>query len=91
MPQADTRDKKELSTVNGLDNSVHSGPDPDGDESIIDAHAQPGVQNIEAVTVAWTTTALILAYVMIWLTYFVEGMLSGTTAALTPYVTSAFA
>lgn len=90
-PQADARDKKEPDNVNNLDDSVHSGPDPDGDESIVDAHAQPGVQNIEAVTVAWTTTALILAYVIIWLTYFVEGMLSGTTAALTPYVTSAFA
>lgn len=90
-PQADARDEKEPDNVNNLDDSVHSGPDPDGDESIVDAHAQPGVQNIEAVTVAWTTTALILAYVMIWLTYFAEGMLSGTTAALTPYVTSAFA
>ena len=90
-PQADARDKKEPDNVNNLDDSVHSGPDPDGDESIVDARAQPGVQNIEAVTVAWTTTALILAYVIIWLTYFVEGMLSGTTAALTPYVTSAFA
>ena len=90
-PQVDAHDKKEPVTVNDFDNSVHSGPDPDSDESIVDAHAQPGVQNIEAVTVAWTTTALILAYVMIWLTYFVEGMLSGTTAALTPYVTSAFA
>ena len=90
-PQADARNKKEPDNVNNLDDSVHSGPDPDGDESIVDAHAQPGVQNIQAVTVAWTNTALILAYVMIWLTYFVEGMLSGTTAALTPYVTSAFA
>lgn len=67
------------------------GRRPDGDESIVDAHSQPGVQNIEAVTVAWTTTALIFAYIMIWLTYFVEGMLSGTTAALNPYITSAFA
>jgi len=80
-PQADT-----------LDGKVYSGPDsPDGDESIIDANAQPGVQNIEAVTVAWTNTALIVAYVMIWLIYFTEGLLSGTTAALNPYVTSAFA
>ncbi|KAI4132168.1 MAG: hypothetical protein LQ338_000834 [Usnochroma carphineum] len=95
-PQADARVKKEPGivndlTVNDLDSSAHSGSDPDGDESIVDGHAQPGVQNIEAVTVAWTTTALIFAYVLIWLTYFVEGMLSGTTAALAPYVTSAFA
>lgn len=88
---ADARDDKEPGTVNDLDHSVHSGHDYDSNESIIDANAQPGVQNIEAVTVAWTTNALIFAYVMIWLTYFVEGMLSGAAVALAPYVTSAFA
>jgi MFS family permease len=56
-----------------------------------DTEAQPGIQNIEAITISWTTTALIFAYVMMWLTFFVEGMLSGTIAALTPYVTSTFA
>lgn len=50
-----------------------------------------GVQDIEAVTVAWTTAALIFAYVMIWLVYFVEGMLAATSSSLLPYVTSAFA
>lgn len=69
-----------------------SSPSPTNheDDSLSDS-AQEGVQNIEAVTLAWTKNALIFAYVMIWLTYFVEGMLSGTTAALSPYVTSAFA
>lgn len=56
-----------------------------------DTEAQPGVQNIEATTLSWTKTALIIAYIIIWLIYFVEGMLSGTIGALTPYVTSAFA
>ena len=88
--QADDDTTKEPGIVNDLDDSVRLGSDPD-DEPIVDVHAQPGVQNIEAVTVAWTTNALIFAYVMIWLTYFVEGMLSGSTAALTPYVTSDFA
>ncbi|KAI4265247.1 MAG: hypothetical protein L6R38_009559, partial [Xanthoria sp. 2 TBL-2021] len=77
--------------VNDQNQFKHSDTEPNGDDSIVDSHAQPGVQNIEAVTVAWTTHALIFAYIMIWLTYFVEGMLSGSTAALTPYVTSAFA
>lgn len=89
--QADAPDEKEPSIVHDLHLSVRSDLDAVGDESIVDAHAQPGVQNIEAVTVAWTITALVCAYVMIWLAYFVEGMLSGTTAALTPYITSAFA
>ena len=90
-PHADARDDKEPGTINDLDRSVHSDHDCNSDESIVDANAQPGVQDIEAVTVAWTTNALILAYVMIWLTYFVEGMLSGAAVALAPYVTSAFA
>jgi len=88
-PQADPPAEKEPDTIRDFDYVVHLGPD--GDESIVTAHAQSGVQSIEAVTVAWTTTALIFANLMIWLTYFVEGMLSGTTAALAPYVTSAFA
>ena len=90
-PEAGARAEKESGIVDGLAHSAHSNSDPDGDEPIVDAHAQPGVQNIEAVTVAWTTAALIFAYVMIWLTYFVEGMLSAATIALLPYVTSAFA
>ncbi|KAL6704545.1 hypothetical protein ACN47E_008055 [Coniothyrium glycines] len=61
------------------------------EDSRVDLHAQVGVQAIEAVTLTWTRHALILAYFMIWCTYFVEGMLSGTNASLTPYVTSAFA
>jgi MFS family permease len=61
------------------------------DDNTISNDAQPGVQKIEAVTVAWTSTALTLAYLMIWLIYFVEGTLSGTNAALSPYVTSDFA
>ncbi|MDI1486015.1 MAG: hypothetical protein OHK93_004204 [Ramalina farinacea] len=92
-PQVDDGGKQDISVVNDLEDSVPSDPDSGdrGEESTIDTHAQPGVQNIEAVTVAWTTNALVFAYVMIWLTYFVEGMLSGTQAALNPYVTSAFA
>ncbi|KAL8643687.1 MAG: hypothetical protein Q9226_008187 [Calogaya cf. arnoldii] len=86
--QAET---KAPAIVNDQDHSVHSDTEPNGNDSIVDSDAQPGVQNIEAVTVAWTTHALIFAYIMIWLTYFVQGMLSGSTTALTPYVTSAFA
>ena len=87
-PQPDPGTDKEPGAVNEVEHPVHSSSES---ESTVDNHAQPGVQSIEAATVAWTTTALLFAYGMIWLTYFVEGMLSGTTAALTPYVTSAFA
>lgn len=71
-----------------ISSSEHS--DPVNDERP-DAEAQAGVQAIEATTMAWTKTVLVIAYVMIWLIYFVETMLNGVTGALTPYVTSAFA
>ncbi|RFU77966.1 siderophore iron transporter [Trichoderma arundinaceum] len=61
------------------------------DESITPFDIQSNNENIDSVTVPWTTTALIFAYIMIWLTYFVEGILSATTGILTPYVTSNFA
>jgi hypothetical protein len=60
-------------------------------EPAINPQAQPGIQNIEAVTMVWSTSALIAAYTMIWLIYFVEDLVAGTQTALTPYVTSAFA
>jgi MFS family permease len=52
--------------------------------------AQPEIQNIEAITMVWSTSALIAAYIMKWLIYFVEGLVTGTQTALIPYVTSAF-
>jgi MFS family permease len=62
----------------------------DINESTASSDIQPNVENIEVVTLPWTTNALVFAYIMIWLTYFVEGILSATTGILTPYVTSAF-
>ncbi|CAG9985189.1 unnamed protein product, partial [Clonostachys byssicola] len=67
-----------------------SSSDP-SDDSAPDADTQIGIQNIQATTLAWTTRSLVFAFVMIWLTYFVEGMLSASLVALTPYVTSNFA
>ena len=66
------------------------GPGPANDDKV-DTNFQPGVQNIEAVTVAWSTTWLVLAYILIWLIYFVQGLVTGVSASLLPYVTSAFA
>lgn len=61
------------------------------DEPSIPSDIDSDIENFEAVTVPWKTSDLVLAYVVIWLTYFVEGILSATTGILTPYVTSAFA
>ena len=53
-PQADDHEKNDGSVVNDLKGSVPSDPNP-GDhraDSTIGTNAQPGVQNIEVVTVA---------------------------------------
>ncbi|KAJ4256072.1 hypothetical protein NW762_009147 [Fusarium torreyae] len=66
-------------------------PRGSNDGPLSDTEAQAGVRGIKAITMTWTTKALIFGFVIMWLTYFVEGMLAGTIGALTPYVTSAFA
>lgn len=75
------------------DTKIHVDPATDSadDGSVEAGGVQDGVKNMEATTVAWDKNVLIIAYVLIWLTYCVEGMLANTTGALTPYVTSAFA
>ncbi|KAL9620749.1 MAG: hypothetical protein Q9160_004762 [Pyrenula sp. 1 TL-2023] len=90
-PLIDTRVETIPSTDANLDHCESSSAQDLDDDSLPDTNAQSGVRNIEAVAIAWTASALLFAYIMIWLTYFVEGMVSGTTNALTPYVTSAFA
>ncbi|KAF7551256.1 hypothetical protein G7Z17_g5137 [Cylindrodendrum hubeiense] len=83
-PAADTKPKIVINDT-GHDRDTNSS---DGEPVNLDAQA--GVQNIEAVTSVWTTTSLIVAYVMIWIIYFVMLMQQGALAALTPFVTSAF-
>nr|POE54268.1 siderophore iron transporter mirb [Quercus suber] len=89
IPKAETpskmpaTDDREVGNYGSISNS--SGKD------IIDTNAQAGVQAVEATTTAWTTSALVIAYILIWITYFVEGLLSGTQTALLPFVTSTFA
>ncbi|THV48775.1 hypothetical protein BGAL_0228g00090 [Botrytis galanthina] len=57
----------------------------------VDTKFQQGVQEIEAVTMTWSSTWLVIAYIMIWITYFVQGLVSGVSGSLLPYITSDFA
>ncbi|TPX13474.1 uncharacterized protein E0L32_006204 [Thyridium curvatum] len=70
------------------DDEVH-GNAPN--EKSIDTNFQAGVQKAEAVTIAWSRSALVTAYAFIWLVYFVQGIVTGVSGALIPYVTSDFA
>ncbi|RXG42820.1 hypothetical protein VDGE_09805 [Verticillium dahliae] len=59
-------------------------------EETIDKEAQAGVRNVEAIATVWSKTTLIIAYVLIWIVYFVTLMQQMSSASLTPFVTSAF-
>ncbi|EHK24064.1 uncharacterized protein TRIVIDRAFT_45984 [Trichoderma virens Gv29-8] len=63
----------------------------DNEESTAHSDIHSNIKDNETVIVPWTSKTLIFAYIMIWFTYFVEGILSATTGILTPYVTSDFA
>ncbi|RYP26250.1 hypothetical protein DL768_011815 [Monosporascus sp. mg162] len=62
----------------------------DSDDDAIDKNAQAGVQKIEAITKVWSRNHLIMAYVFIWVIYFIDAMEQGMGSFLTPYVTSSF-
>lgn len=82
-----------------LDQTVHEGSNKDLDypeelpsnDASVDPRFQAGIQDIEAVTISWTTKSLVIAYILIWLVYFIQGLVGGISGALLPYVTSSFA
>lgn len=59
-------------------------------DEAVDATAQPGVQGMEAIAIAWSKAALIVFYVLVWVVYFVTAIDSVAMGALAPYVTSSF-
>jgi MFS family permease len=90
---------KEISEVHCLeknreasvDNSAATVNGNASNDSTVDTNFQAGVQKVEAITITWTRSSLIVAYIAIWLVYFAQGIITGITATLLPYVTSAFA
>lgn len=72
------------STPNTKETSGRLSPSP------IHPDAQPGVQAVEGMATIWPRTALLLAYVWIWVIFFVYSMQSQVIYSLNPYVTSAF-
>ncbi|CAG2016316.1 unnamed protein product [Fusarium graminearum] len=73
----------------------HNAPYRDGEgsssDSAVDTDVQHGIQEIEAVTLSWSKASLLVAFALIWLVYFVQGLVGGISGALLPYVTSDFA
>ncbi|PNP51106.1 hypothetical protein THARTR1_08334 [Trichoderma harzianum] len=93
LPQTDFSDDENVNLLDSTrDNYNHDGfVIHNDDESSAPSDIDPNINDFEAVAVPWKTSARVLVYTVIWLTYFVEGILSATTGILTPYVTSTFA
>ncbi|KXJ96649.1 major facilitator superfamily domain-containing protein [Microdochium bolleyi] len=73
-----------------LEANVNEHGNTSDSDDAISKDAQLGVQKIEATTKVWTKKHLIIAYVFIWIIYFVDAMEQGMSGFLTPYVTSDF-
>jgi MFS family permease len=92
-------DMKEISKIHTSEQDSNSEPKHSVDlahgnapnDKSINTKSQAGVQKAEATTIAWSLTALCVAYAVIWLVYFVQGIVTGVSGALLPYVTSDFA
>lgn len=99
MPPRIANESKDLDTIRVSEKDTTSDLEPSTDkvldnaanEHTVDTNSQAGVQKAKAITIAWTHKALIMAYIAIWFVYFVQGIVTGVSNALLPYVTSDFA
>ncbi|KAI5863547.1 MFS general substrate transporter [Durotheca rogersii] len=80
-------DKEHDKEAGAIDVPPHAS---ESDSDAIDTTAQAGVQKIEATTKVWSQRDLILAYIFIWIIYFVDSMQQGMGNLFGPYVTSTF-
>ncbi|RDW59856.1 putative siderophore iron transporter mirB [Coleophoma cylindrospora] len=78
----------------GVDSSASSASDvhigSDGKVEGFTQDAQDGVKKVEALTSTWSKRDLYLAYIFIWIIYFVDAMQQSATGSLSAYVTSSF-
>ncbi|KAF1982043.1 MFS general substrate transporter [Aulographum hederae CBS 113979] len=97
--EADNQDRKILSdvhenvhdSIHGSNNSLEHANGGPSSNDFVDTNFQHGVQDIEAVTISWSKVSLVTAFVLIWLVYFVQGLVASVSAAVLPFVTSDFA
>lgn len=72
------------------EDAAYDGDDAGPIKRSLDAEAQGGVQQADAVNLVWTRRALLLAYCFIFLNFCVNSMQQQTSSNLMPYVVSDF-
>ncbi|KAL2024855.1 hypothetical protein VTK56DRAFT_3554 [Thermocarpiscus australiensis] len=70
--------------------AVQNVSDGDRDSDAISLGAQSGVHDVEAFAKVWKRSHLILAYLTVWVIFFIDAVQSGMSSSLLPYVTSSF-
>ncbi|CEL06088.1 hypothetical protein ASPCAL07198 [Aspergillus calidoustus] len=70
---------------------VEVDPKENGQDDVVNAEFQHGVQAAQAMTQVWSFSHIVAAYVLIWIIHFIMAFASGMIGNLTPFVTSAFA
>ncbi|KAH6680078.1 MFS transporter [Plectosphaerella plurivora] len=78
--------------ITPVQNTDEARDDPEANEKksldLPDENAQRGVQDVEAVALAWTKRSLITVFGLMWLLYLVNGFQSSIVYNLIPFVTS---
>ncbi|ROV94992.1 hypothetical protein VMCG_08299 [Cytospora schulzeri] len=87
--------KKDSTTATATDEATDDATASNSNEEsrqaeVPDEDVQYGVQDVEAVTLTWSRTSLIIVFANIWLLYFVNAMQSSILSNLLPFVTSEF-
>ncbi|KAK3485582.1 major facilitator superfamily domain-containing protein [Neurospora hispaniola] len=88
--QHNPNDKEAAVGTTSAANASDPGAETDSSQEI-SKEAQAGIQRVEAMTKVWTRNDMYMAYITIWILYFVDALQSGMSTSFYPYVTSSFA
>ncbi|EAA30758.1 MFS general substrate transporter [Neurospora crassa] len=88
--QHNPNDKEAAVGTTSATNASDPGAETDSSQEI-SKEAQAGIQRVEAMTKVWTRNDMYMAYITIWILYFVDALQSGMSTSFYPYVTSSFA
>ncbi|KAJ5084263.1 siderophore iron transporter mirB [Penicillium alfredii] len=69
---------------------AYEAGDHKGNAEVPDENTQDGVRIMEAMTLSWSRSSLILVYISMWLLYFSNAFEASLSTNLDPYVSSAF-
>ncbi|KAK3952381.1 major facilitator superfamily domain-containing protein [Pseudoneurospora amorphoporcata] len=82
-------DKEAAVGEKSASNESDPGAETDSSQEI-SKEAQAGIQRVEAMTKVWSRNDMYMAYITIWILYFVDALQSGMSTSFYPYVTSSF-